>query len=76
MRHRDALLWKISKKPISRNRHMNWGKLLGKGGGSGFLSLKEYSMTHMLAEKITASAGIGKSTFYNFFRQRKHLYMN
>ena len=29
--------------------------------------LKTNGMTHMSVEKITASAGIGKSTFYNFF---------
>lgn len=29
--------------------------------------LKAHGMTHMSVEKITAAAGIGKSTFYNFF---------
>lgn len=33
--------------------------------------LKEYGMTHMSVEKITAAAGIGKSTFYNFFLSKE-----
>lgn len=33
--------------------------------------LKEYGMTHMSVEKITAAAGIGKSTFYNFFMSKE-----
>jgi len=34
---------------------------------SGLELLKVYGMTHMSVEKITSEAGIGKSTFYNFF---------
>lgn len=34
---------------------------------AGLELLKTYGMTHMSVEKITAAAGIGKSTFYNFF---------
>ena len=34
---------------------------------AGLELLKEHGMTHMSVEKITAAAGIGKSTFYNFF---------
>lgn len=33
--------------------------------------LKQYGMTHMSVEKITAAAGIGKSTFYNFFSSKE-----
>ncbi len=33
--------------------------------------LREYGMTHMSVEKIAASAGIGKSTFYNFFPSKE-----
>ena len=38
---------------------------------SGLELLKEYGMTHMSVEKIAASAGIGKSTFYNFFMSKE-----
>ena len=38
---------------------------------AGFALLKEYGMTHMSVEKITFSAGIGKSTFYNFFPSKE-----
>ena len=38
---------------------------------SGLELLKEYGMTHMSVEKIAASAGIGKSTFYNFFLSKE-----
>ena len=38
---------------------------------SGLELLKEYGMTHMSVEKITAEAGIGKSTFYNFFLSKE-----
>ena len=33
--------------------------------------LKAHGMTHMSVEKITAAAGIGKSTFYNFFMSKE-----
>ena len=33
--------------------------------------LREYGMTHMSVEKIAGSAGIGKSTFYNFFPSKE-----
>ncbi|MBQ6675445.1 MAG: TetR/AcrR family transcriptional regulator [Ruminococcus sp.] len=38
---------------------------------SGLELLKEHGMTHMSVEKITAAAGIGKSTFYNFFMSKE-----
>ncbi len=38
---------------------------------SGLELLKEYGMTHMSVEKITSEAGIGKSTFYNFFLSKE-----
>ena len=38
---------------------------------SGLELLKEYGMTHMSVEKIAASAGIGKSTFDNFFMSKE-----
>lgn len=37
----------------------------------GFPLLKEHGMTHMSVDKITAAAGIGKSTFYNFFPSKE-----
>lgn len=38
---------------------------------SGLELLKAHGMTHMSVEKITAAAGIGKSTFYNFFLSKE-----
>ena len=38
---------------------------------SGLELLKEYGMTHMSVEKISSEAGIGKSTFYNFFMSKE-----
>ncbi|MBR2749693.1 MAG: TetR/AcrR family transcriptional regulator [Clostridiales bacterium] len=38
---------------------------------AGLKLLKEYGMTHMSVEKITSEAGIGKSTFYNFFLSKE-----
>lgn len=38
---------------------------------SGLELLKKHGMTHMSVEKITAEAGIGKSTFYNFFMSKE-----
>lgn len=38
---------------------------------AGLELLKEYGMTHMSVEKITVAAGIGKSTFYNFFSSKE-----
>jgi len=38
---------------------------------AGLELLKEYGMTHMSVEKIAGSAGIGKSTFYNFFDSKE-----
>jgi len=37
---------------------------------AGIPLLREYGMTHMV-EKITTAAGIGKSTFYNFFDSKE-----
>lgn len=38
---------------------------------AGLALLKEHGMTHMSVEKIAAAAGIGKSTFYNFFLSKE-----
>jgi hypothetical protein cdifQCD-6_09159 len=38
---------------------------------AGFSLLKEYGMTHMSVAKITGAAGIGVSTFYNFFPSKE-----
>lgn len=38
---------------------------------AGFPLLKEHGMTHMSVDRITAAAGIGKSTFYNFFPSKE-----
>ena len=38
---------------------------------AGFDLLKEYGMTHMSVAKITEAAGIGVSTFYNFFESKE-----
>lgn len=38
---------------------------------AGFNLLKQYGMTHMSVVKITESAGIGVSTFYNFFSSKE-----
>lgn len=38
---------------------------------AGFDLLKEYGMTHMSVAKITEAAGIGVSTFYNFFSSKE-----
>ena len=38
---------------------------------AGFPLLKEYGMTHMSVEKITSAAGIGTSTFYNFWKNKE-----
>lgn len=38
---------------------------------AGFDLLKQYGMTHMSVAKITESAGIGVSTFYNFFSSKE-----
>ena len=38
---------------------------------AGFTLLKEYGMTHMSVEKITGAAGIGTSTFYNFWKNKE-----
>ena len=38
---------------------------------SGLELLRTYGMTHMSVEKIAAAAGIGKSTFYNFFLSKE-----
>lgn len=42
---------------------------------AGLPLLKEYGMTHMSVNKITAVANIGKSTFYNFFSSKEE-YVN
>lgn len=38
---------------------------------AGFDLLKQYGMTHMSVAKITKAAGIGVSTFYNFFPSKE-----
>ena len=38
---------------------------------AGFDLLKKYGMTHMSVAKITEAAGIGVSTFYNFFPSKE-----
>ena len=38
---------------------------------AGFDLLKQYGMTHMSIAKITEAAGIGVSTFYNFFSSKE-----
>ena len=38
---------------------------------AGFDLLKQYGMTHMTVAKITEAAGIGVSTFYNFFPSKE-----
>ena len=38
---------------------------------AGFDLLKQYGMTHMSVVKITEAAGIGVSTFYNFFPSKE-----
>lgn len=38
---------------------------------AGFDLLKQYGMTHMSVAKITEAAGIGVSTFYNFFSSKE-----
>lgn len=38
---------------------------------AGFDLLKQYGMTHMSIAKITEAAGIGVSTFYNFFPSKE-----
>ena len=38
---------------------------------AGFELLKQYGMTHMSVAKITEAAGIGVSTFYNFFASKE-----
>ncbi len=38
---------------------------------AGFALIKEHGMTHASVEKITNAAGLGKSTFYNFFQSKE-----
>lgn len=38
---------------------------------AGFPLLKQYGMTHMSVAKITDAAGIGTSTFYNFWKNKE-----
>lgn len=38
---------------------------------AGFDLIKEQGMTHASVEKITGAVGLGKSTFYNFFRSKE-----
>lgn len=38
---------------------------------AGFPLLKQYGMTHTSISKITAAAGIGVSTFYNFWKSKE-----
>lgn len=42
---------------------------------AGFRLIKKHGMTHASVEKITNSAGLGKSTFYNFFPSKEHFVM-
>ncbi len=37
----------------------------------GFALIKQHGMTHASVEKITQAAGLGKSTFYNFFSSKE-----
>ena len=37
--------------------------------------IKEYGLTHTSVSKITERAGIGKSTFYNFFLQNSSRFL-
>jgi len=38
---------------------------------AGFSLIKKHGMTHASVEKITKAAGLGKSTFYNFFSSKE-----
>lgn len=38
---------------------------------AGFELIKKHGMTHASVEKITSAAGLGKSTFYNFFLSKE-----
>ena len=38
---------------------------------AGFELIKQHGMTHASVEKITKAAGLGKSTFYNFFSSKE-----
>nr|WP_110460869.1 TetR/AcrR family transcriptional regulator [Ruminiclostridium sufflavum] len=38
---------------------------------AGFSLIKEHGMIHASVEKITKAAGLGKSTFYNFFPSKE-----
>lgn len=38
---------------------------------AGMTLIKEYGLTHASVTKITQAAGIGKSTFYNFFESKE-----
>ena len=38
---------------------------------AGFELIKKHGMTHASVEKITQAAGLGKSTFYNFFSSKE-----
>lgn len=38
---------------------------------AGFDLIKQHGMTHASVEKITTAAGLGKSTFYNFFQSKE-----
>ncbi|MDO4281249.1 MAG: TetR/AcrR family transcriptional regulator [Peptococcaceae bacterium] len=43
---------------------------------AGFELIKQYGMTHASVEKITQAAGLGKSTFYNFFSSKEAFVMD
>lgn len=43
----------------------------GKMFESGLVLIREHGLTHASVTKITAAAGIGKSTFYNFFESKE-----
>lgn len=38
---------------------------------AGMRLIREYGLTHASVTKITDAAGIGKSTFYNFFKSKE-----
>ena len=43
---------------------------------AGFPLLKQFGMTHTSISKITKSAGIGISTFYNFWKIKKNIWLS
>lgn len=39
---------------------------------AGFELIKQHGMTHASVEKVTRAVGLGKGTFYHFFRSKEH----